>query len=460
MVGFENVYTVTEPEAAALAWQNKVGSSLSSDVVVILDCGGGTADWACLKQRDGKLRLFSELPPGGDESLGGHDVDTQLFELIQGRLEDEDNDDALEILKDKDQEVLFQLKTIKERYSKRGSLSTSLRTVRLGTTKVELSEEELQEMFEARIIANLVTNFSQYLNKVKSQTGTENPIVLLVGGTGQLKGLKEGIQERCGVEVVWWMESEFATVQGGLYGVETEEEPSKAEDVPRQEEAISPGIRREDWTGSMEQFDALDTDGDGVLSQVELMQLIQLNQKEEVRKAEEKRLAQEALQRQEAKRLEEEKRIASENRQEEEEKKRQSLLSEAVDLQKRAEKLGLTLSPVPNSSQEILSWMTESAILISKVLNKQKQEQQRAEEERLREEKRKEAAEQKSLAADQQSKGEQKHSESEPEVKPTSFVPHMELVECIQCGDRFQFRRKENKVYTLPCPFCAHIMKV
>ena len=369
MVGFENVYTVTEPEAAALAWQYKGGSSLSSDVVVILDCGGGTADWACLKLLDGKLRLFSELPPGGDESLGGHDIESELIQLIKGDLKEERNEKALSILHERDQEILFQLQCIKERYSKRGRLSAPLRTVRLGTTKIELSEEDLQEIFDARIINNLVTNFSEYLRQVKSKTGTEKPVVLLVGGTGQLKGLKEAIQDQCGVEVVWWMESEFATVQGALYCIETEENNQSKE-----EETISPGIRRENWTGSMKLFDALDTDGDGILSQVELMQLIQLNQKEDARKAEEKRLAQEALQRQEeAKRLEE--------------KKRLSLLFEAADLQEKAKSLNISLSPLPNSSQDILSWMTQAAVQISQEMNKQQPRKQKEEAKRLEEKK-------------------------------------------------------------------------
>ena len=94
-VGFETVELISEPEAAGLAYQHKVGTGLSSDVVVILDCGGGTADWAGLKMNNGKLRLFPEAPGNGDENISGHDIDEELLSIVRDKLEDEEKDDAL-----------------------------------------------------------------------------------------------------------------------------------------------------------------------------------------------------------------------------------------------------------------------------------------------------------------------------------------------------------------------------
>ena len=217
--GFEDVDLITEPEAAAFAWQHKGGSSLNSDVVVILDCGGGTADWACLKkQSNGSLRLFTELPEGGDKSLGGHDVDVELLKLVEDKLEDNDDDDGLDYLKEHTQDILFKLKTMKEKFStKRGTMNQRMRTLRLGGSKIEITEDELLEVIQSRILSNMVIRFSGYLQQVRQETQEPNPVVLLVGGTGKLRGLKETIADQCGVEVKWWMESEFATVQGALY---------------------------------------------------------------------------------------------------------------------------------------------------------------------------------------------------------------------------------------------------
>ena|GEM_PF-802925 len=293
--GFTEINLISEPEAAALAWQHKAGR-LSSDVLVVLDCGGGTADWACLKVNDGKLRLFSELPPGGDENIGGHDIDEELLTLVRDHFEEEDNDDALELMREKQTDILNQLRSVKEKYSRRGRL-TSSDVVRVGRNKVAITQEMLEGAFESKIIRDLVTNFSQYLAQVKEHTGEDNPIVLLVGGTGQLRGLPEALTKRCNVSVKKWMESEFATVQGALYWNADIQASVPAETMQRSMEQQTEDTQR-------------------------LQDELAVQKLEEERKAEKARQAEELRVAEEAKRAEEEK---AQKKREEEAKKAEEL---------------------------------------------------------------------------------------------------------------------------------------
>jgi molecular chaperone DnaK len=51
--GFEEAEVVSEPEAAARAWLAETGEA--ADEVIVLDCGGGTVDWAWLRGSVAKL---------------------------------------------------------------------------------------------------------------------------------------------------------------------------------------------------------------------------------------------------------------------------------------------------------------------------------------------------------------------------------------------------------------------
>ena len=69
-----SVTFISEPEAAALAWQQEIGQTQNYDKVVILDCGGGTIDWACLHNDKGVLRSFTEIEYNANENIGGKEI--------------------------------------------------------------------------------------------------------------------------------------------------------------------------------------------------------------------------------------------------------------------------------------------------------------------------------------------------------------------------------------------------
>jgi molecular chaperone DnaK (HSP70) len=61
----EKIAFISEPIAAAQAWLRELGGQ--EEYVTVLDCGGGTLDWACLRRlTDNTFELIAEIPAGGD----------------------------------------------------------------------------------------------------------------------------------------------------------------------------------------------------------------------------------------------------------------------------------------------------------------------------------------------------------------------------------------------------------
>jgi len=81
-VGMQEVVVVLEPEAASLCVQNQQGAQVKpGDVVLVLDCGGGTVDLVTHDvQADGTVK---ELAAGSGDCCGGSYVDAAFLELME-----------------------------------------------------------------------------------------------------------------------------------------------------------------------------------------------------------------------------------------------------------------------------------------------------------------------------------------------------------------------------------------
>ncbi len=213
--GFTDVQLMTEPEGAARAWQHEEGGG-ADDVVVILDSGGGTADWACLKRVDGTLRLYPDCPPGGDDKVGGEYLDEDLFGLLVSKLEDRQAGDALKAVHSESNKWFSRLRGLRERFNRTGKLGAQDALRVLGEV-VSLSDDEVRGAIDARFINQVCDGFGRYLDAVRRATGAASPRVLLVGGMGQVSGLKEALRDSCGCEPTWWQLSEVAPVIGAAW---------------------------------------------------------------------------------------------------------------------------------------------------------------------------------------------------------------------------------------------------
>ena len=204
----ESIRFVDEPVAAAQAWLTEAGGK--EEYVIVLDCGGGTLDWAFLHRvDDNRFEVFPDLPPDNDPKVGGFDIDDALYALVDDAITDEDT--RLE-LQTKCCFFREELRRIKEMYSRKGSGGT----IRIGTTPVEITPDVLEVTIRRRFVSQACKDLSSYLEKVRSKAKLDKPTVLLVGGSARLRGFQQAITEQCKCNAVWWERSEYATVLGAL----------------------------------------------------------------------------------------------------------------------------------------------------------------------------------------------------------------------------------------------------
>ena len=222
----EHIHFVDEPVAAAQAWLAELGGT--EDYIVVLDCGGGTLDWACLHRSEGgRFELIPELPPGGDNRVGGFDIDQAIYELIDDAITDTQTRNELEA---RCCSIRDQIRALKERHSRRGTGGK----VHVGNVPVEISGEIIEDIIARRFISQACQNLCSYLDKVRERLKIDNPTVLLVGGSARLRGFKEAIEEKCRCKAVWWERSEYATVLGALHSdTFSEKQSATPPSVPR-----------------------------------------------------------------------------------------------------------------------------------------------------------------------------------------------------------------------------------
>ena len=210
--GFDDVATpLDEPVAAARWWIAQV--EVNANQLLVLDCGGGTVDWAYLRRDEGEdFRLVPSCPPGGIERLGGHDIDEALVDLVDRKLS-ETGQESSEFGTARRSRMRSKLRRIKESAS-RGQ--TDSFQVRVAGHAVLLSRKEIETVIAERFVSETVDGLATYLNGIRTKFADEgDPNVLLVGGGSLVSGLQKAIKN-LGCDVVAPDGSEFAVVFGAL----------------------------------------------------------------------------------------------------------------------------------------------------------------------------------------------------------------------------------------------------
>lgn len=86
LAGFENVFLVTEPTAAAIAFVDKFDSQSQGDrYYLVYDFGGGTFDASVLRRNGNNYQVLST---DGDDHLGGKDIDLLVMDWVEERVKD------------------------------------------------------------------------------------------------------------------------------------------------------------------------------------------------------------------------------------------------------------------------------------------------------------------------------------------------------------------------------------
>jgi actin-like ATPase involved in cell morphogenesis len=218
--GFKSVTLISEPVAAAHFWM--VSQGTQQDNVVVLDCGGGTVDWAFLRKGTDGLMVDPKFPPGGDDKLGGRNIDDEILEYVTECLENQE-----------DQKGLTKLKTMKSWFRdrirrKKELFNQTSYEQDISVTKKNISLAKGRVTAEKRFVQQVLTHIKAYIEPIKNDLG-ENPAILLVGGSANLEGIREQVEQETQCKVVNWDRCDWAPVLGAVsYGHEGLIEPVPA----------------------------------------------------------------------------------------------------------------------------------------------------------------------------------------------------------------------------------------
>lgn len=160
LAGFEVLRLINEPTAAALAYGL---DSSAEGIYLIYDFGGGTFDVSILKMSKG---IFQVLATGGDNNLGGDDIDQKIAEYLKI--------DNIAIARD-----------IKESFTNKGDLE-KVKPYKL--TKEEFNNIALPFVNRTiRLCKETIEESSVDIKSIKE--------IVLVGGSTRLELVKQRLKE-------------------------------------------------------------------------------------------------------------------------------------------------------------------------------------------------------------------------------------------------------------------------
>ena len=202
----DGIVFVPEPVAAAFAWFAE--TNINTEYIVVLDCGGGTLDWTCLRQRKpGNFQLIPELPPDGDIRIGGYDIDEEIFKHLISLLDAED----VGYCRVNKNTIIRQIQNLKEKFSKTNSDGM----IQLYNKKIKLTAKDIEVIVKQRFVNQVLSSISSFIDKVKMNLHIDVPDVLLVGGSSKFCLLRNELEDSGLCNPIVWERSEYATVLGG-----------------------------------------------------------------------------------------------------------------------------------------------------------------------------------------------------------------------------------------------------
>ncbi|ACF14793.1 Molecular chaperone-like protein [Chloroherpeton thalassium ATCC 35110] len=221
-----------EPEAAGWAWIAEEKPQ-AGEMLVVLDFGGGTVDWATLQvDETGRPKMIPDLPPGGITAAGAH-VDDGLFDEMMKRLSEEQKKYVI----DHRSLVMEQIRQMKESQNAKATLSGEGKAsleIMLGPDVFTFERNVFDEVVKREAVDHAVEGIGSYVKKVlktAKETGKKQLVCALVGGTRMLSGLEDQVKgkvteiaKETGIEIKYAKlgQADFATVRGAVRRVHPE----------------------------------------------------------------------------------------------------------------------------------------------------------------------------------------------------------------------------------------------
>lgn len=175
LAGLNVIRLISEPTAAAYAY----GLSKSTKgSYLVYDLGGGTFDVSILNMQEGVLQVVAT---GGDNMLGGDDIDYAIAEHIR-----------LEFEKEMSAELILAAKKIKEDFSLKNEVTMSIEG-----SKITISKEKYEE-----IISPIINKTIKIAEEVLSEAeDIKLDGVILVGGSTRIAQISDKLRDAFGVRI-------------------------------------------------------------------------------------------------------------------------------------------------------------------------------------------------------------------------------------------------------------------
>lgn len=175
LAGLNVIRLISEPTAAAYAY----GLSKSTKgSYLVYDLGGGTFDVSILNMQEGVLQVVAT---GGDNMLGGDDIDYAIAEYMR-----------LELEKEMYAELIQAAKKIKEDFSLKNEITLSIEG-----SKIIISKEKYEE-----IISPIINKTVKIAEEVLSEAeDIELDGMILVGGSTRITQISDKLQDVFGVRI-------------------------------------------------------------------------------------------------------------------------------------------------------------------------------------------------------------------------------------------------------------------
>lgn len=192
IAGLEVLRLISEPTAAAICY----GLDLKDEgLYMVYDLGGGTFDVTLLRMQMG---VFQVIATGGNNSLGGDDVDA----LLLRHLKDKYNATPLD-----SSTGLLEAKRLKELLSQQDEFEGEVLGTRLKLSRIELNN----------IIAPLIDDTLNLLESVLADAkfdASEIKQLILVGGATKMPQIMAAIKHRFGFDILNSIDPEEVVAKG------------------------------------------------------------------------------------------------------------------------------------------------------------------------------------------------------------------------------------------------------
>nr|QOJ38391.1 HSP70h [Actinidia virus 1]UIW14045.1 MAG: heat shock protein 70-like protein [Actinidia virus 1]UIW14055.1 MAG: heat shock protein 70-like protein [Actinidia virus 1] len=180
-IGIKIIHIMNEPSAALFASVSSIPNKVDSEYYIVYDFGGGTFDVSIVGR---ETNYYAVILSGGDDALGGRDVDRAIKTFLENRFS----------VKLSDSDV----SQLKEQVSRNGNNQS----VTVSDTNVSLTYSDL-----INIIRPFLDRAGRVLADVYRDSGLQGDITLVpIGGSALLPGIIASAKmylEKIGTELVY-----------------------------------------------------------------------------------------------------------------------------------------------------------------------------------------------------------------------------------------------------------------